>query len=83
MLLNQNDSIWSGLQGKKSPERSSNANLEVRQAAQVKQCGLLYPSAHTARPSYTSSFTLQAPALLAYFTETNVTFQVQQAQTTT
>lgn len=48
-------------------KRRLKANLELRQAVQVTQCGLLYPSAHTARPSYTSSFTLQAPAAVACF----------------
>lgn len=64
-------------------ESHLNANLELRQAIQVKQCGLLYPSAHTARPSYTSSFILQTPAPVACFADSNVTFLAQRAQKTT
>lgn len=63
-------------------ESRLNANLEFRQAIQVKHCGLLYPLAHTARPSYTSSFTLQAPAPVGCFTDSNVTFLAQRAQKT-
>lgn len=69
--------LWSGavalnFQSQLWNQGNEESSLNVREPGQVKQYGLLSlpasQSAHTARDSWMSSFTLPAPALMAWFT---------------